>query len=300
PIVAVAEAGFGGPLHAFELMKAMIEAGAAGVHFEDQLAAAKKCGHLGGKVVVPTSEFIQKLVAARLAADVMGVRSLIVARTDANSSRLITSDADPSDHPLIGGERTPQGGLRDDRLAGTPVGGVRGAGARVPGDATPGVRRDRILRRRQPGHLRRDLLDTRDEGVDGTRADRRGDPPPPCVCPLLERSTNDNDFSRSDLSTVHARSPGDGERGTGGRCEVRFDESEAVRVVQGRREGVLSRQYLHPPGWAAVPRPTSRLHHPVSVAWVAVRRDVRERRRTARSEAGSIISRGNRGREGRR
>src|SRR5438128_196066 len=84
PIVADAEAGFGGPLHAFELMKAMIEVGAAGVHFEDQLAAEKKCGHLGGKVVVPTSEFVQKLVAARLAADVMGVRTLIVARTDAN------------------------------------------------------------------------------------------------------------------------------------------------------------------------------------------------------------------------
>jgi len=109
PIVADAEAGFGGPLHAFELMKAMIDAGAADVHFEDQLAAAKKCGHLGGKVVVPTSEFIQKLVAARLAADVMGVRTLIVARTDANSARLITSDADPSDRPFIRDERTPEG-----------------------------------------------------------------------------------------------------------------------------------------------------------------------------------------------
>src|SRR2546425_705471 len=109
PIVADAEAGFGGPLHAFELMKAMIEAGAAGVHFEDQLAAAKKCGHLGGKVVVPTSEFVQKLVAARLAADVMGVRTLIVARTDANSARLITGDADPADHSLISGERTTDG-----------------------------------------------------------------------------------------------------------------------------------------------------------------------------------------------
>jgi len=107
--VADAEAGFGGTLHAFELMKAMIEAGAAGVHFEDQLAAAKKCGHLGGKVVVPTSEFIQKLVAARLAADVMGVRTLIVARTDANSARLITSDSDPADRPFIRGERTPEG-----------------------------------------------------------------------------------------------------------------------------------------------------------------------------------------------
>jgi len=109
PIIADAEAGFGGPLHAFELMKALIDAGAAGVHFEDQLAAAKKCGHLGGKVVVPTSEFIQKLVAARLAADVMGVRTLIVARTDANSARLLTNDADPSDRPFIRGERSPEG-----------------------------------------------------------------------------------------------------------------------------------------------------------------------------------------------
>jgi len=123
PIVADAEAGFGGPLHAFELMKAMIEAGAAGVHFEDQLAAAKKCGHLGGKVVVPTSEFIQKLVAARLAADVMGVRTLIVARTDANSARLITSDSDPADRPFIGGERTPEGFFQFD-------GGLRAAIAR--------------------------------------------------------------------------------------------------------------------------------------------------------------------------
>src|SRR5256885_10417180 len=109
PIVADAEAGFGGPLHAFELMKAMIEAGAAGVHFEDQLAAAKKGGHLGGKVVVPTSEFVQKLVAARLAAGARGVPTLNVARTDANSARLITSDVDPADRPFIGGERTPEG-----------------------------------------------------------------------------------------------------------------------------------------------------------------------------------------------
>src|SRR6059036_3737715 len=112
PIVADAEAGFGGPLHAFELMKAMIEAGAAGVHFEDQLAAAKKCGHLGGKVVVPTSEFVQKLVAARLAADVMGVPTLVVARTDANSARLVTSDSDPRDRALLTGERTAEGFFR--------------------------------------------------------------------------------------------------------------------------------------------------------------------------------------------
>ena len=109
PIVADAEAGFGGPLHAFEITKAMIEAGAAGVHFEDQLAAAKKCGHLGGKVVVPTGEFIQKLVAARFAADVEGVPTVIVARTDANSAKLLTSDADPRDHPFLNGERTSEG-----------------------------------------------------------------------------------------------------------------------------------------------------------------------------------------------
>jgi len=106
PIVADAEAGFGGPLHAFEITKAMIEAGAAGVHFEDQLSAAKKCGHLGGKVVVPTGEFIQKLVAARLASDMMGVPTLVVARTDANSARLLTSDADPRDRPFLQGGRT--------------------------------------------------------------------------------------------------------------------------------------------------------------------------------------------------
>src|SRR5215471_14244463 len=94
PIIADAEAGFGGCLNAFELMKAMIEAGAAAVHFEDQLASAKKCGHMGGKVLVPTSEAVQKLVAARLAADVLGVPTLVVARTDANSAQLITSDID--------------------------------------------------------------------------------------------------------------------------------------------------------------------------------------------------------------
>src|SRR3989442_6735341 len=112
PIVADAEAGFGGPLPACELMKGMIGAGAGGVHFEDQLAAAKKCGHLGGKVVVPTGEFIVKLVASRLAADVMGVPTIIVARTDANSARLITSDADPRDRPFLTGERTPEGVFR--------------------------------------------------------------------------------------------------------------------------------------------------------------------------------------------
>src|SRR5215469_13158304 len=109
PIVADAEAGFGGTLNAFELMKAMIEAGAAGVHFEDQLSSAKKCGHLGGKVLVPTSEAIQKLVAARLAADVLGVPTLIMARTDANSAGLLLSDSDPRDREFICGERTPEG-----------------------------------------------------------------------------------------------------------------------------------------------------------------------------------------------
>src|SRR5437660_7714815 len=112
PIVADAEAGFGGPLHAFEITKAMIEAGAAGVHFEDQLSAAKKCGHLGGKVVVPTGEFIQKLVAARLASDVMGVPTVVVARTDANSARLVTSDADPRDQSFLVGGRTAEGYFR--------------------------------------------------------------------------------------------------------------------------------------------------------------------------------------------
>ena len=109
PIVADAEAGFGGSLNAFELMKAMIEAGAAGVHFEDQLSSAKKCGHLGGKVIVPVCEFIDKLIAARLAADVMGVPTLLIARTDANSAGLLLSDADPRDHEFIKGGRTVEG-----------------------------------------------------------------------------------------------------------------------------------------------------------------------------------------------
>ena len=109
PIVADAEAGFGGNLNAFELMKAMIEAGAAGVHFEDQLSSAKKCGHLGGKVLVPTVEAIQKLIAARLAADVMDVPTVIVARTDADSANLLTTDIDPRDHEFVTGERTVEG-----------------------------------------------------------------------------------------------------------------------------------------------------------------------------------------------
>jgi isocitrate lyase len=109
PIVADAEAGFGGSLNAYELMKSMIEAGAAGVHFEDQLSSAKKCGHLGGKVVVPTREFIEKLTAARLAADVCGVPTILIARTDANSAGLLLSDADPRDREFIYGQRTPEG-----------------------------------------------------------------------------------------------------------------------------------------------------------------------------------------------
>ena len=109
PIVADAEAGFGGSLNAYELMKAMIEAGAAGVHFEDQLSSAKKCGHLGGKVVVPTREFIEKLTAARLAADVCGVPTILIARTDANSAGLLLSDADERDREFIHGDRTPEG-----------------------------------------------------------------------------------------------------------------------------------------------------------------------------------------------
>jgi isocitrate/methylisocitrate lyase len=112
PIVADAEAGFGGVLNAFELMKAMIEAGAAGVHFEDQLASAKKCGHMGGKVLVPTREAVQKLVAARLAADVLGVPTLLVARTDAEAASLLTSDIDERDRPFCTGERTPEGYFR--------------------------------------------------------------------------------------------------------------------------------------------------------------------------------------------
>src|SRR5689334_12983977 len=109
PIVADAEAGFGGVLNAFELMKGMIEAGAAAVHFEDQLSSAKKCGHMGGKVLVPTREAIQKLIAARLAADVLDVPTVLIARTDANGAHLITSDCDPADRPFLTGQRTIEG-----------------------------------------------------------------------------------------------------------------------------------------------------------------------------------------------
>jgi isocitrate lyase len=109
PVLADAEAGFGGPLNAYEIMKAFIEAGAAGVHFEDQLSSEKKCGHLGGKVLVPTSHFIRTLVSARLAADVLGVPTVLVARTDALSATLLTSDVDERDHQFLTGERTPEG-----------------------------------------------------------------------------------------------------------------------------------------------------------------------------------------------
>lgn len=112
PIVADAEAGFGGVLNAYELMKSMIEAGAAGVHFEDQLASVKKCGHMGGKVLVPTQEAVQKLIAARLAADVAGVPTVLLARTDANAADLLTSDCDPYDQPFCLGERTSEGFYR--------------------------------------------------------------------------------------------------------------------------------------------------------------------------------------------
>ena len=109
PIVADAEAGFGGVLNAFELMKAMIRSGAGGVHFEDQLASVKKCGHMGGKVLVPTAEAVQKLIAARFAADVCGVPTLVIARTDAEAADLLTSDYDPNDKPFVTGERTSEG-----------------------------------------------------------------------------------------------------------------------------------------------------------------------------------------------
>lgn len=112
PIVADAEAGFGGPLHSFELMKMMIEAGASGVHYEDQLAAEKKCGHLGGKVLIPTSNFIKTLIGARLAADVMNVPTVLIARTDSLAATLMTSDIDPADKEFLTGERTPEGYYR--------------------------------------------------------------------------------------------------------------------------------------------------------------------------------------------
>ncbi|TMJ93197.1 MAG: isocitrate lyase [Actinobacteria bacterium] len=121
PIVADAEAGFGGALNAYEVMKGMIEAGAAGVHFEDQLASEKKCGHLGGKVLVPTSQFVRTLTAARLAADVCGVPTVLVARTDALSAALLTSDVDERDHEFVTGERTPEGYFRVESGLGAAI-----------------------------------------------------------------------------------------------------------------------------------------------------------------------------------
>jgi isocitrate lyase len=112
PLVADGEAGFGGPLHVFELTKALIEAGAAGVHFEDQLASEKKCGHMGGKVLIPTEHAIRNLIAARLAADVLDVPTIVLARTDANAATLLTSDIDPADHAFLTGERTVEGFFR--------------------------------------------------------------------------------------------------------------------------------------------------------------------------------------------
>ena len=129
PIVADAEAGFGGPLHAFELMKSMIDAGASGVHFEDQLAAEKKCGHMGGKVLVPTSQFVRTLTAARLAADVLDVPSLIIARTDALGATLLMSDVDESDRPFLTGERTNEG---YHRVSGGMASAVARANAYAP------------------------------------------------------------------------------------------------------------------------------------------------------------------------
>ncbi len=126
PIVADAEAGFGGPLNAFELMKAMIEAGAAGVHFEDQLASEKKCGHLGGKVLVPMNQFIRTLNAARLASDVEGVPTILLARTDADSAQLLTSDIDPRDRKFLTGERTAEGFFRIKPDAGKDYAIARG------------------------------------------------------------------------------------------------------------------------------------------------------------------------------
>ena len=121
PIVADAEAGFGGVLNAFELMKAMIRAGAAGVHFEDQLASVKKCGHMGGKVLVPTQEAVQKLIAARLAADVLGVPAIILARTDAEAADLLTSDVDENDKPFLTGERTYEGFFKTKKGLGQAI-----------------------------------------------------------------------------------------------------------------------------------------------------------------------------------
>ena len=161
PIVADAEAGFGGPLNAFEIMKAFIEAGAAGVHFEDQLASEKKCGHLGGKVLIPTQAHINNLNAARLAADVMGVPTLIMARTDAESARLITSDVDERDRPFLTGRAHGGGLLPAQARYGSGAlhrtrPGVRALfGSAVVGDLAAGSRRGARIRRGDPRPLPR-------------------------------------------------------------------------------------------------------------------------------------------------
>src|SRR5207249_3100161 len=195
PLVADAEAGFGGPLHAFEVMKNMIDAGAAGVHFEDQLASVKKCGHLGGKVHVPTSEFITKLVAARLATDVSGVDTILIARTDANSATLITRDCDEYDHRFVTGDRTAAGYFRvrhavrvprvepqhvragqgvpgqgDGRLLGATESRVRVGEGRLRGGAAPGVRGCGLFRRDHSDRDRRAIVGDRDGGLDGAAA----------------------------------------------------------------------------------------------------------------------------------
>jgi hypothetical protein len=158
PIVADAEAGFGGVLNAFELMKAMIEAGAAGVHFEDQLASAKKCGHMGGKVLVPTREAVNKLVAARLAADVMGVPTMLLARTDAEAADLVTSDIDDNDKPFFTGERTVEGFYRSRTAWTRPSAAAWPTPLRRPDlvrdrHARPGLRQE--VRRRHPRQVPR-------------------------------------------------------------------------------------------------------------------------------------------------
>src|SRR5438094_4658797 len=158
PLVADAEAGFGGPLHAFELMKNMIDAGAAGVHFEDQLASVKKCGHLGGKVLVPTSEFITKLVAARLATDVCGVDTILIARTDANSATLLTTDCDEYDQRFVTGERTAEAS------SGCGMASTRPSRARSPMRPMPtcsGSRRRSRIWRKRPSSPRRSTRSTR-------------------------------------------------------------------------------------------------------------------------------------------
>src|SRR2546427_1453 len=181
PIIADGEAGFGGPLNALELMKALIEAGAAAVHFEDQLASAKKCGHLGGKVLVSTGVFLQKLVAARLAADLCDVPTVLIARTDANSAKLITTDVDPRDQPfIVDAERTTEGfhrfrgGIDASIARGVAYAPyadlVRCEGGRLPRVRAPVVRRDRVLRRNHPGDHRRRCFDPGDGGFHGEGA----------------------------------------------------------------------------------------------------------------------------------